>query len=108
MTAPAQTAPTWSPSDSLRAAIEGWDILGNPGASNGPYLLHKRADCDRFRDDTAAWRHVSARAAAGSDLHARALEFLKRRNLQEYKRIVENTAALPLPNRFMKKEEIDV
>ena len=107
VTLPRVSAPTWSPSDSLRASIEGWDILDNPGASNGPYLLQKRSDCDRFENDPAAWRHVCTRAAAGSDLHTRALEFLKRKNLQEYKRVVENTATLPLPSRFMKKEETD-
>jgi hypothetical protein len=107
MATPAPT-PTWTPADSLRASIEGWDIFANAGASNGAYLLQACSDKPaRFDGDMSAWRHVSARAAAGSELHTRAMDFLKGKNLQEYRRVVENTAARPLLSRFVKKEEID-
>lgn len=63
----------WGPDDSAAASKEGWDVF-----DCGPRLEIERiddpADTDPvFEDDDEAIEHVRASAAAGSDLHRRAL-----------------------------------
>ncbi len=56
--------PQWTHSDNVAAATEGWRIL------HGKIVRHS----DRFLAVEAAKKWVAAQAAAGSDMHARAMQ----------------------------------
>lgn len=88
----------WTPSDQAAAAAEGWDIFDCDGSDNGPWQLQcfdnpaeagwPQGKAYPFGCDPDAWRHVLTRAAAGSPLHQRALQFLEQHSPAEHQRIL--------------------
>lgn len=73
--------PAWTDADSLQAMLEGWDIFA---VGHNYYELQQDDERDLFGSDAAAWKYVCEQAAAGGDLHQRALEFLKENSPHEY------------------------
>jgi hypothetical protein len=59
----------WRPVDRANALQEGWDLL--PRGANP--VVGNRPDRTIFSSDTEAMRHVQQSAAAGSEMHRRAL-----------------------------------
>ena len=86
----------WTDDDAAAAEAEGWAIFRCYGSGNGPWQLQRFDDPDDhanvpaanpFGADTDVWVHVRDRAAAGSALHQRALDFLARNNPDEHSAI---------------------
>lgn len=98
--------PDWDAFTSLSASVDGWDIFPGFGESKvRPFMLERRTELGTFASDEAAWRHVWAKAEAGSDLHVRALAFLKRHSPVEHAEIRKHGMGLVAPtNRFHPKE----
>lgn len=83
----------WSDKDNHFAAGEGWSIFRCDGGSDhGSYQLQKDDEIGAFEDDGEAWRHVVNQATAGSRVHQRALNFLRRESPVEYQRIIDASA----------------
>ena len=81
--------PEWSEFDSIGASIEGWDIFPSFN-QHRRFWLERRTTFGAFTSDEQAWRHVWIRAQAGSALHQRALDFLKKHSpgeLAEVRRV---------------------
>ena len=86
----------WSAEDRAAASREGWDLFECSGSDHGDVQL-QRFDCPDevesapipypFDSDVDVWRHVKARAADGSALHRKALDFLSVRNPAELGRV---------------------
>jgi len=74
--------PEWSEFDSIGASIEGWDVFPsfNP---HRPFWIERRQVFSVFASDKQAWCHVWKQAHAGSALHQRALDFLKKHRPSE-------------------------
>lgn len=86
----------WSVDDSAAALREGWDLFECSGSDHGVVQLQRIDHPDEvegapnpypFADDEDVWRHVKVRAAAGSELHRKALDALRVRNPEELERI---------------------
>lgn len=79
-------APNWNVADRRAAIRDGWDIFETTRDAARPYELQKIDDpsvwplgerVEQVWDaDVDVWEHVVGRAAGGSKLHARALDFL--------------------------------
>ena len=82
---PTPIHPEWPLFDSTAASVEGWDIF--PGYKERPFLLERRSRLGVFASDDLAHAHVWKRAQAGSALHQRALDFLRRRSPVEHAEI---------------------
>jgi hypothetical protein len=87
----------WTESDAAAAGAEGWAIFRCYGSNNGPWQLQRfdhpadHGDAPSpypFGADTDVWVHVRSRAAAGSGLHQRALDFLAANNRTEHAAIM--------------------
>ena len=74
--------------DNTQAHKEGWCISECHCSSNGPYQLQRDDDLGWFPTDGHAWIFTRNKAAAGSEYHIAALDFLKRENPQEYAAIM--------------------
>lgn len=89
----------WSKEDSDAAFMEGWNVWDCAGSMNGPWqicVLEEPYNLDwlgyedkKFADDNEVWVFVRARAAAGSELHRKALCFVYQHNRQEYDAIMK-------------------
>jgi hypothetical protein len=89
----------WTREDSDLACSEGWDLFSCEDAEHEPLELERLDDpaldeClgfdePKFPDDTAAWRHVSLGAAAGNQLHVKALAVLKEVSPKEYENVLK-------------------
>lgn len=79
----------WTLVDAQTAASEGWNIWDCDGSEHGPYRIERCDGMALFPDDLDAWRHVWARAESGSELHKRALAFVKQHNPIEWKLIAD-------------------
>lgn len=79
--------PEWTFEDSVAAHVEGWDIFECWGSLNGPWQIQKFDDEDRYAEDNEVWSLVRQRAAAGSALHQKALDFLQVHNPREYEAV---------------------
>ncbi len=94
----------WNRERQDAAQQEGWDLFSCDGDREHPpfELSAIAAPCDwdnldytepKFIDengevsDIAAWRHVVARAAEGSELHRAALDFLRDQSPEEYEHV---------------------
>ncbi len=67
-----KTTHSWSVADSEAAAKEGWDVFFIDSDDARPEI-EKVDETDAFADDSEACAFVAAKAAAGSELHRRAL-----------------------------------
>lgn len=82
---------TWTNADSDAATAEGWDVFNvdaTPGSADRT-RLERSDEAEIFPGDYEAWIHVVTRAAAGSDLHKRALAVVRERNQDEWNAITE-------------------
>lgn len=70
--------------DNTQAGLEGWGIFDCEGSANGPWQIQREDATEVFPDDDAAWRHVAARATAGSPYHAAAIDFIRLHNPVEF------------------------
>lgn len=81
----------WSTEDDTVAAYEGWGIFLCGGDDHPPYELERidspEAGEGELADDEEAWELVVAKARAGSLLHMKALMFLLRNSIPEFKLI---------------------
>ena len=82
----------WTEKDSELAITEGWCIFETSGVSE-PYRLERIDTAEennpQLDSDATAWKIVRESAANGSDLHIRALAYLKQNSLEEYENIME-------------------
>lgn len=69
------TGKEWTAADSAAAVAEGWDVFET---SEGYYEIERDDDAGILADDDAAVLLVVNRAAEGSELHIKALEFHNR------------------------------
>jgi hypothetical protein len=96
---------TWDDDDEVDAQREGWSIFDCIGSENGPVQI-QRFDTPSewsqapapypFAEDTDVWEHVWGQALAGSDMHARALAFVRQENPTEADAIERWVAARTL------------
>lgn len=77
----------WSRADVERAAEEGWGIFDADGSENGRTQLQALDEMAMCATDDDAWRFVAMKAAAGSELHRRALALIALHNPGEAKAI---------------------
>lgn len=98
----------WATPDQNAANAEGWNLFEAEGSvqnkdGRSPYQLQRidfPEDDDGnqipapFEDDHEAWEHVWSAAAAGSELHKRAIQFLNANSPGEYAYITEYLANL--------------
>lgn len=94
----------WSQADSAAALSEGWDLFVNDSSENGPVQIQTLEepsllpelgyDEKRWEDDEGAWEHVYFSAAAGSDLHYRAMEIVRLANPMEAEAIERHISSL--------------
>lgn len=92
----------WTVEDGAAAQTEGWGIFECYGSDNGPFQLCRIDDPEVFAadlgaqilrtwtDDTEVWEFVRS---SGSDLHTKALAFLREQNPAEYESIMQWGAA---------------
>lgn len=83
-----QRVTRWTPADSKAAMRDGWDIWEKRGASLESEIEREDAK-GRFDDSDAATRHVLARAAEGSALHVKAVEYIRITSPREFDRIMQ-------------------
>lgn len=93
----------WTEDDWLSANAEGWNIWFCDGSDNGLWQICRyddpegvQADCPEwgvidggFTEDADAWLQVWRRAAGGSSLHQRALDYVKAHNPPEWHAIIK-------------------
>jgi hypothetical protein len=102
----ARVHPDWDELSSLGASVEGWDIFPGFGDKGRPFLIEARMALHVFASDEAAWRHVWGKAHAGSALHLKALDLMKRFSPVEYAEIRKFGLGLNVSaDRFHSKQE---
>lgn len=100
--------PTWSAAESVLACREGWDIFECDSVDHAEFEL--QALCEGWvdakgiewpapflEDDPAAWIHVWTQASKGSNLHQKALAFLKHHARDEWEGVVGYAETVALP-----------
>lgn len=93
----------WTTADQNAADAEGWNIFEAEGSvqnkdGRSPYQI-QRIDFPEdeegnqipapFGDDRDAWEHIWSEAAAGSELHQRAIQFVETNSPGEYAHITD-------------------
>ena len=83
----------WTYAEQDAAGAEGWDLFATGGGKvHEPYELQALIDGRWEGDDEQAWRHVAERAADGSRLHERAIQFLRDQECwQEVRNVLGST-----------------
>jgi|AntDeeMinimDraft_5_1070356.scaffolds.fasta_scaffold12010_5 hypothetical protein len=76
-------------SDDEIANAEGWGIFSVDG-DDKDLQLQKFDDSSAFQDDDAAWDFVLTKAVSGSELHQRAIAFIKQESPDEFESFVKD------------------
>ena len=69
------------------ATSEGWGVFDSAGSDGGPWQIQRIDELEMFPSDDEAWVHVWTRAAEGSPVHRRALDYVREHNPPEYEAI---------------------
>lgn len=84
----------WLGEDNFAADREGWNIFESSGSVGGSPQIQRYDERAVFAGDSDAWLFVWTRAKAGSAMHQRALDFIRRHNEPEYARIEKHCTNL--------------
>ena len=92
----------WTSEDSSQANLEGWDIFECRGSDSGPWQIQKIDDAYIFDSDIDVWKFICKRDTVFglTELHRKALSFIKQKNKEEYKLIMNEINKIPETNKI--------
>jgi hypothetical protein len=82
---------TWTCADGAAARLEGWDVFDAHTETGVEVQLQRLDEEEKFPDDADAMAHVMRRANEGSDLHRRAVAYVRQENPGEYAKMESAT-----------------
>ncbi len=78
----------WTNENSNNASKEGWNVFDCIGSENGSFQIQRNDEDEIFFDDKQVWLFIKEQAEKGSQLHQKALSFIKENNIAEYNSII--------------------